>query len=138
MNRDAAPTLTDLQRLLDHESAFTRSYQFEVRHAEKGSCVLFVPFLPHFIRPGEILSGQVFITAADVAMWLAIKTLRGIDDPSVTVQLDTTFIQPARAAFLCRATVLDIGPRRAFGTAECRSQDGALLAHHAMTYVRPL
>lgn len=133
----STPAIADLQRLIDHDSAFTRSYSFEVREAADGKCAIAVPFLPHFIRPGEILSGQVLITAADVAMWLAIKTLRGIDDPSVTAQMETTFMRPARAGFLCRATVLDITERRAFGIADCRSADGELLAHHSMTYVRP-
>jgi acyl-coenzyme A thioesterase PaaI-like protein len=134
---DKPASVDALQRLIDHDSAFTRAYSFEVREAADGSCTIAVPFLPHFIRPGGILSGQVLITAADVAMWLAIKTLRGIDDPSVTAQMETTFLRPAREAFLCRATVLDIGPRRAFGIADCRSRVGELLAHHTMTYVRP-
>ncbi len=135
--RPAPPSIEELQRVLDHDLPFTRSYSFEVKEGADGACTIAVPFLPLFERPGGILSGQVFITAADVALWLAIKTIRGIDDPSVTAQMETTFLQPARAAFVCRAVVLDIASRRAFGIAECRSQDGSLLAHHSMTYIRP-
>lgn len=130
-------TIEQLQQLITHESAFTKAYQFTVAAAD-GSCTLSVPHLPHFDRPGGIASGQVYMTAADVAMWLAIKTLRGIDDPSVTSEMATHFIEPARQeAFTCRAAVLKLGRRTAFGTAECVSSGGKLLAHHTMTYVKP-
>ena len=131
-------TVDELQQLITHESAFTRTYGFKVVAAGDGSCTLSVPHLPHFERPGGIVSGQVFMTAADVAMWLAIKTLRGIDDPSVTSEMATHFVEPARQEpFTCRATVLKLGRRTAFGTAECVSGSGKLLAHHTMTYVMP-
>ncbi len=131
-------TAAQLQRLLNHETAFTKSYGFVVSEVLAGSCTLEVPHLPHFERPGGIVSGQVFMTAADVAMWLAIKTLRGIDDTSVTSHMETHFLQAARAeGFSCRATVLALRRRTAFGTAECRSTDGRLLAHHTLTYVVP-
>ena len=129
-------TIAELQQLITHESAFTKDYHFTVIAAGEGSCTLSVPHLPHFDRPGGIASGQVFMTAADVAMWLAIKTLRGIDDTSVTSEMATHFIEPARQeAFTCKATVLKIGRRSAFGTAECLSGSGKLLAHHTLTYI---
>ncbi len=131
-------TAGQLQRLLSHETAFTKGYGFVVAEILPGSCTLEVPHLPRFERPGGILSGQVFMTAADVAMWLAIKTLRGLDDPSVTSQMETHFLKPAREeSFSCRAVVLALRRRTAFGTAECRSADGRLLTHHTLTYVVP-
>ena len=130
------PSVSDLQKLIDG-STFTRAYGFEVRDASDGTCTLAVPYTEQFARPGQRLSGLVIIAAADVALWLAIKTLRGIDDTSVTAQMESTFLHAAREAFICRALVLDIAERRAFGTAECRSANGDLLAHHSMTYVRP-
>lgn len=131
-------TIEQLQQLITHESAFTKAYNFTVVAAGDGSCTLSVPHLPHFDRPGGIASGQVYMTAADVAMWLAIKTLRGLDDPSVTSEMATHFIEPARQeAFTCKATVLKAGRRTAFGTAECVSGSGKLLAHHTMTWVKP-
>jgi len=132
----STPSVPDLQRLIDG-STFTSAYHFEVQEAADGSCTIAVPYRAEFVRPGERLAGLVVIAAADVAMWLAIKTLRGIDDPSVTAQMESTFLHAAREGFLCRATVHDISGRRAFGTADCRSKNGELLAHHAMTYVRP-
>lgn len=131
-------TAEQLQQLLSHDTAFTKAYGFVVAAIAPGSCTLGVPHLPHFERPGGIVAGQVFMTAADVAMWLAIKTLRGLDDPSVTSHMQTHFLQSARAeGFTCKAVVLSIRRRTAFGTAECLSPKGQLLAHHTLTYVKP-
>jgi acyl-coenzyme A thioesterase PaaI-like protein len=131
-------TIEQLQQLIDRDSAFTRPYGLVVTAASEGSCTLSVPYHPNFDRPGGIVSGQVFMIAADVAMWLAIKTLRGIDDPSVTGHMSTDFLQRARGeAFTCQAMVKKLGLRTAFGTAECISLNGELLAHHTLTYVIP-
>ena len=131
-------TIEQLQQLIDRHSAFTRAFSFVVKAASEGSCTLAVPYDPKFDRPGGIVSGQVFMIAADVAMWLAIKTLRGIDDPSVTGHMTTDFLQSARGeAFTCQAMVRKLGQRTAFGTAECLSLNGELLAHHTLTYVMP-
>jgi acyl-coenzyme A thioesterase PaaI-like protein len=109
-----------------------------VTAASDGSCTLNVPYLPHFERPGGIVSGQVFMLAADVAMWLAIKTRRGLNDPSVTGHMTTDFLHSVRGeAFSCKAIVRKLGRRTAFGTAECLSLNGELLAHHTLTYVMP-
>ena len=131
-------TVEQLQKLLSHDTAFTKPYGFVVSEIAPGSCTLQVPHLPHFERPGGIVSGQVFMTAADVAMWLAIKTLRGIEDPSVTSHMQTQFLNSARSEeFACKAVVLSLGRRTAFGVAECLSPGGQLLAHHTLTYVTP-
>ena len=131
-------TVAQLQHLLSHEAAFTKGYGFVVTAIASGSCTLEVPHLPQFERPGGIVSGQVFMTAADVAMWLAIKTLRGMDDPSVTGHMQTQFLRSVRAeGFRCTATVLNLGRSAVFGTAECFSPAGERLTHHTVTYVRP-
>ena len=126
-----------LDRLLAR-TAFTRAYGFRVAELGAGECLIEVPFHSRFERPGGIVSGQVFMTAADVAMWLAIKTVLGRRDGSVTAGMTTTFLRPVRRrAFRCRARVLKLGRRLVYGVAESVAGDGALLAHHTLTYARP-
>jgi acyl-coenzyme A thioesterase PaaI-like protein len=73
--------------------------------------------------------------AADVAMWLAIMTLRGAGEQWVTTDLKTAFLKGARETnVVCTARVLKLGKRTAYGTAECRATDGDLLAHHVLSY----
>src|SRR5664279_151507 len=128
-------TAEQLQKLLSNDTAFTRAYEFVVAAIAPGFCTLEVPHLPQFERPGGIVSGEVFMTAADVAMWLAIKTLRGMDDPSVTGHMQTQFLRSVRGeGFGCTATVLNLGRSAVFGTAECFSPAGERLTHHTLTY----
>ena len=129
----------ELQALLSHEKAFTRPFGFRVESVEDGVCTLNVPFRREWERPGGIVSGIVFMTAADVAMWLAIKTKNGVDDTSVTSHMQTSFLRSAkRHGFICRATVLRVGRRTSVRCGRtCHREVGALLTHHTLTYVRP-
>ncbi len=131
-----AVTAVELQALLDRV-AFTRPFGFQVRELGDAECALLVPFQKSFERPGGIVSGQVFMTAADVAFWLAIMTRLGMDESTVTVEMKTNFLGAAREEdFVCRARVLKLGKRVVFGTAECVGLGGTLLAHHTLTYMR--
>ena len=58
------------------------------------------------------------MAAADVAMWLADRG----DELS--------------KSFSCTATILKVGRRLIYGTAECVSPSGRLLAHSTITYIR--
>jgi acyl-coenzyme A thioesterase PaaI-like protein len=43
-----------------------------------------------------IIREQVFMAAADVGMWLAIKTRFGLEDSSATAEMKTSFLGVAR------------------------------------------
>jgi uncharacterized protein (TIGR00369 family) len=135
--RPLAVSKAELQQLLDAQS-FLHHYRFRVRSIAAGECVITVPFQHTFERPGGIVSGLVFMGAADVAMWFAIKTLLGIDDGCVTAEMKTSFLSAARQQdFRCRARVLKLGKRLVYGVAECTNLEGKLLTHHTLTYIRP-
>ena len=128
---------SELQRLLA-ELPFVRTYGFRLLAIAQGECVLTVPFQQAFERPGGIVSGLVFMAAADVAMWLAIKTLLGTNDGCVTAEMKTNFLSAAKQQdFRCRAKILKLGRRLVYGVAECLSLDRKLLTHHTLTYIRP-
>src|ERR1700689_1598713 len=86
-----ACTEDDLKQLLS-DVAFTRNFGFELRAIAEGQCSIDVPFQDAFERPGGIVSGQVYMAAADVAMWLAIKTKLGLDDASAAGEMKTNFL----------------------------------------------
>jgi len=84
------------------------------------------------------VSGQVFMAAADVAMWLAIKTKLGMTDSSVTAEMKTNFLGTAkREEFRCTAKVMKLGRRLIYGVAECVDSNARLLSHYTVTYIRP-
>jgi uncharacterized protein (TIGR00369 family) len=133
-----AATEAELQGILD-DVAFTRSYGFRLQAIDEGRCTLTVPFQAAFERPGGIVSGQVLMAAADVAMWLAIMTRLGPRDGSVTAGMTSAFLGAARReSFRCTARVVKLGRRLIYGTAESVSEGGRLLAHHSLTYARAL
>src|SRR5262249_50858843 len=100
---DLACSEEQLVRLL-HDVTFTRNFGFTLADFGDGVCTIEVPFQESFERPGGLVAGQVFMAAADVTMWLAIKTRLGIDDASVTVEMKTNFLGSARQeSFRCTA-----------------------------------
>jgi uncharacterized protein (TIGR00369 family) len=126
----------ELEQLLS-DVAFTRNLGFVLHEIADGQCSIDVPFQEAFERPGGIVSGQVFMAAADVAMWLAIKTKLGLTDSSVTAEMKTNFLSGAkRTGFRCTAKVLKAGQRLIYGVAECVDSNGKLLTHHTVTYIR--
>jgi acyl-coenzyme A thioesterase PaaI-like protein len=131
-----AATKAELQRVLDRV-AFTRAYGFRLHSISSGRCTLDVPFQTRFERPGGIVSGQVFMAAADVAMWLAIMTQLGARDGSVTAGMTSAFLGAARhEPFRCTARIVKLGRRLVYGVAESVSRSGRLLTHHSLTYAR--
>lgn len=91
-----AVTETELQDLLE-SSPFNRPYGFRVQSIGEGVCTVAVPFKFTYERPDGLISGPVFMAAADVTMWLAIMTQTGIIDRLVTVEMKTNFLNAARA-----------------------------------------
>ena len=129
-------TSEQLESLLE-ATHFTRGRGLRVVSLADGACTMRVPFRPEMERPGGIVAGEFYMSAADVAFWCAMKTRLGLDDPSTTSHLDTAFLASARAEeFDCLATVLRWGRRLVYGIAECRTLEGKLLTHHTLTYVR--
>ena len=133
---DLACSQRELELLLG-EVAFTRNFGFTLNGIGDGQCSINVPFQEAFERPGGIVSGQVFMAAVDVAMWLAIKTKLGLADSSVTAELKTNFLGAARKeGFCCTARILKLGRRLIYGAVECVDNSGRLLTHSTVTYIR--
>jgi len=118
-------------------AAFNAYFRFRVGALAEGTCTLEVPFHEEFLRPGDVVSGPVFMAAADVATWLAIASLRGTEETWVTVDLKTAFLRPARREpFRCTARLLKVGHQLIYAVADCVLRDSTLLSHHTVTYAR--
>jgi uncharacterized protein (TIGR00369 family) len=127
-------TLEELAQLVS-TAPFLKPFGFIVQSCAPGECTLRVPFNSSLERPGGVVSGIAIMSAADVAMWLAILTERGSAEQWVTTDLKTAFLRGARETDIhCSARVLKLGKRTAYGTAECRDGNGDLLAHHVISY----
>lgn len=129
-----AASVEDLNQLLQSQE-FTRRYGFRVLSVGDGTCELLVPYLPENDRPGGIVSGQVYMHAADVAFWFAVKTRLGMAEEYVTSSMTTAFLGSVRGTdFTCVARIIKSGRRLIYGEAECRAGERTL-THHTLTYV---
>lgn len=136
MTSPDAKLILALQAILDSER-FIEPYGFRVVKASEGSCTLELPFRSALERPGGIMNGPALMAAADCAMWLAIKASIGIERDALTSEMTTSFLAPARREpVFCTATILRLGKRRIYGTAECRGSNGGLFSHHTLSYMR--
>lgn len=114
---------------------FLKPYGFTAKACAPGECTVLVPFMQSLERPGGLVSGMMLMGAADVAMWLAIMTLRGTAERWVTSDMKTAFLRGAREEDIsCTACVLKPGKRSMYGTAECHGAASGLVAHHVLTY----
>ena len=136
MDAQLAVTEEELREILE-ASSFARIYDFRLDFVAYGECRLLMPFQEALERPGGIVSGPALMAAADVAMWLAIITRLGKDALTVTTEMTTAFLSSARREdVICAAKVMRLGRSRIYGIAECRNDQGKLIAHHTINYIR--
>jgi uncharacterized protein (TIGR00369 family) len=125
-----------LQALLN-SARFVGGYGFKLVQASDESCTIAMPFRRAMERPGGTVNGPAFMTAADCAMWMAIKHRLGMQHDAVTYELNTAFLNAARReTVVCTARILKLGKRMIYGTAECHDGKGRLFTHHTVTYAR--
>lgn len=130
------PSKRELQALLAR-ARFVKDYGMRLVTVDDHACTIAAPFRRAFERPGGTVNGPVFMTAADCAMWLAIKRHIGVQHDAVTAELNTAFLNAARReTVFCTARVLKLGKRMIYGTAECHDGKGRLFTHHTVTYSR--
>src|SRR6267154_2869192 len=84
----------ELERTLA-TAPFAEIYGFVLVSIEDDSCTLRIPFRPVLERPGGIIAGPVYMAAADVSMWLAIKARYGDESP-LTSSMVTHFVGRGR------------------------------------------
>lgn len=119
------------------QARFLAGYDFRAQACAVSECELLVPFKSAHERPGGFVSGMTIMGAADVAMWLAIMTSRGTTEVWVTSDMKTAFLRSGVAEDLvCKARVLRLGRRAAYGTVETHGASSGLLAHHVISYAK--
>jgi acyl-coenzyme A thioesterase PaaI-like protein len=134
MTTELACTLEELTEVLAY-TPFIKPYGLLVQSCAPGECTVVVPYASSLERPGGIVSGMMLMGAADVAMWLAIMSLRGTAEHWVTTDMTSAFLRSARDTDIyCTARILKLGKRTSYGTAECRDVGGVLLTHHVISY----
>lgn len=129
----APPTRADLQRILCAGVPLAESWGVEVVEAADGRALLRLPRAPVLLRPGGTLSGPAMMGLADMAVWVALLSLTGGRDESLTTGLTINFLRrPGAAALLAKARVLRRG-RLPFVEVWIRAEDSEEPCAHVTT-----
>ena len=91
-------------------------------------------------RPVDFIAGPVQMALADATFYWALFTKIGIVPNAVTNELKYNFLRPAMGGdVLCKAEVLKIGRRVAYGVADVymESDPDRLVGHATTSYVLP-
>ncbi|KUM03700.1 PaaI family thioesterase [Chromobacterium subtsugae] len=136
MKQDA-PLLLDVAQAkkILAESPFGPWWNFQVEAVSPGKAILRLPLKPEHYRPGGVAQGGSMMTLADVAFWLALMTVAGVDTPAVTLEMKTNFLRAARTDLSCEAEVMTAGRRILYGTATITDSEGKIVSHHTLTYI---
>ena len=136
MSVQLAVTAREIEAIM-RDTPFAKIYNFKLVSLADGECSVSIPFSKQTERPGGIVAGPVYMAGADAAMWFAIMTKLGAHVLTVTTELNTTFLRPAKEqAIVVTARVLKLGRSQIFGVAESRTLGGDLLTHHTLTYAK--
>ena len=104
---------------------------------EEGRVVMSIKLEDRHMNPGGVLHGGVLTTLMDEATAHAIATVRGLEAPLATVDMNVSFLAAARPGdeLQCEARTLRVGRAVAFAEAEVRRRGrGDLVAKGRFTY----
>ncbi len=105
---------------------------------EEGRAVMSIKLEDRHMNPGGVVHGGVLTTLMDEATAHTIATVRGLEAPLATVDMNVSFLSGARPGdeLECEARALRIGRAVAFSEAEVRRRGrGDLVAKGRFTYV---
>lgn len=137
---DLPVTLEQLQAFNAEMVPFCAEMNIRLESIADGVAVSRFTYEPRWTRPIDFVAGPILMAMADATFYWALFTKIGIVPLAVTNELKYNFLRPAVGGdVLCRAEVLKIGRRVAYGTAELY-MDGSperLVGHATTSYVLP-
>ncbi|WP_087642936.1 PaaI family thioesterase [Caballeronia choica] len=127
---------TAIRALLDNILApWVRELSLRPERTTDDTVTLRLPDSDALRHAGGVICGQVFMSAADTAMVVAISHVLGGFKPMTTVSLNTSFMRPVKTGdVLVTAKVLRRGRNLVFGEIELHDAEGQLAAHATTTY----
>ena len=109
----------------------------ELEAWEEGRVVMSIKLEDRHMNPGGVLHGGVLTTLMDEATAHTIATVRGLESPLATVDMNVSFLSAARPGdeLQCEARTLRVGSAVAFAEAEVRRRGrDDLVAKGRFTY----
>ncbi len=114
----------------------TASLGLEFVHLERGRCSIRMVRDRRFDGIYESLHGGLLMTLADSAGAFAVLTLIEPDEIITTTEMNIRFLAPVCDAVTAEARVLKVGRTLCPIEADLTDDEGQLVAHAGMTYMR--
>jgi acyl-CoA thioesterase len=115
---------------------FIKDLGVEFISAESGRAVVALDLAPRHLNSWSVAHGGVLMTLLDVAMAVAGRSLQGVEGGGVTVEMKTSFVQPANAGTRLIATghAFHRSSTMAFCDGEVRDAQDRLIAKSMGTF----
>jgi uncharacterized protein (TIGR00369 family) len=127
-------TLEEMQRHVREGVPLAGAWGVEVLSFAQGEAVLRLPQREDLLRPGGTVSGPALMGLADVAMWVALLSLTGGVDESLTANLAITFLRPPpHGAVIAEARVIKKGRTLSYGEVTLRAEGAGEPCDHVTT-----
>ncbi|MEQ6435551.1 PaaI family thioesterase [Comamonas sp. w2-DMI] len=115
------------------EIPFVHELGFTLRKMEGGQSELHYTARPEHLNSFGVTHGGASMTLLDVTMAVAARSVQA-DMGVVTVEMKTSFMQPARGALVARGRLLHRTSQMAFTEGHIYDAEGRLCAHATGTF----
>ena len=133
MNPDfaAAPHVWEKEK-----SHFVALLDLKLEKVEHGRAVMRMPYRPEIANGTGAVHGGAIVSLCDTVFYVALASIYGREQETVTVALQCNFLAPALPPhdLIAEATVLRAGRRICYGEVQVRSND-KLVAHATLNFL---
>ena len=118
-----------------HHPEFATYLDLRLEELAPGVAVMRLPFRREIANGAGAVHGGAIASLCDTVFYVALATVNGWEQPTVTTSLTCNFLAPARREtdLLARASVIKRGKRMIFGEVAVHAGE-TLVAHATLTY----
>jgi uncharacterized protein (TIGR00369 family) len=118
------------------KSNFVALLDLKLERAENGKAVMRMPWRPELSNGTGAIHGGAIVSLCDTTFYIALASIYGRDQETVTAALQCNFLSPAVAPndLVAEATVLRAGRRICYGEVQVRSGE-KLVAHATLNFL---
>ncbi|HEV7178867.1 MAG TPA: PaaI family thioesterase [Candidatus Baltobacteraceae bacterium] len=118
------------------KSHFVALLDLKLEKVERGKAVMRMPFRDEVANGAGAVHGGAIVSLCDTVFYVALASIYGREQDTVTVSLQCNFLAPALPPhdLIAEATVLRSGRRICYGEVEVKS-NGKLVAHATLNFL---
>jgi uncharacterized protein (TIGR00369 family) len=118
------------------KSHFVALLDLRLEKVERGRAVMRMPYRPEISNGAGAVHGGAIVSLCDTVFYVALASIYGREQDTVTVSLQCNFLAPALPPhdLIAEATVLRAGRRICYGEVQVSSND-KLVAHATLNFL---